>query len=174
MIPRAHVAAELPDLANPALIAALLDRLQQRGLISLGERTVALKDHQAKLSQGERRLKDELLSAIRAGGFSPPDVADLTKVAGARAPVVPDLLSLLRDEEQIVAISSSFYLSFETADDLRHRVTAALADGSALTLAELRDLLGTTRKYAVPIAEYLDREGVTVRDGDLRRLNTET
>jgi selenocysteine-specific elongation factor len=37
-------------------------------------------------------------------------------------------------------------------------------------MAELRDLLGTTRKYAVPIGEYLDRIGLTKREGDLRRL----
>jgi selenocysteine-specific elongation factor len=37
-------------------------------------------------------------------------------------------------------------------------------------MAELRDLLGTTRKYAVPIGEYLDRIGLTRREGDLRRL----
>ena len=39
-----------------------------------------------------------------------------------------------------------------------------------MTMAELRDLLGTTRKYAVPIGEYLDRVGLTVREGDTRRL----
>jgi selenocysteine-specific elongation factor len=37
-----------------------------------------------------------------------------------------------------------------------------------LTVAEIRDLLGTTRKYAVPLCEYLDRVGVTRREGDLR------
>jgi selenocysteine-specific elongation factor len=39
-----------------------------------------------------------------------------------------------------------------------------------MTMADLRDLLGTTRKYAVPIGEYLDRIGLTRREGDLRRL----
>jgi selenocysteine-specific elongation factor len=38
-------------------------------------------------------------------------------------------------------------------------------------MSELRELLGTTRKFAVPIGEYLDRIGLTKRDGDLRRLN---
>ena len=38
-------------------------------------------------------------------------------------------------------------------------------------MSELRELLGTTRKYSVPIGEYLDRIGLTIRDGDLRRLN---
>ena len=40
-----------------------------------------------------------------------------------------------------------------------------------LTVAEIRDLLGTTRKYAVPLCEYLDRTGVTRREGDLRFLS---
>ena len=41
-----------------------------------------------------------------------------------------------------------------------------LADGSAISMSELRDLLGTTRKYAVPFGEYLDRIGLTKREGD--------
>jgi selenocysteine-specific elongation factor len=49
-------------------------------------------------------------------------------------------------------------------------VSEKLAQGSGLTVAEIRDLLGTTRKYAVPLCEYLDRVGVTRREGDLRFL----
>jgi selenocysteine-specific elongation factor len=49
-------------------------------------------------------------------------------------------------------------------------VVASLEAGEALTMAGLRDLLGTTRKYAVPIGEYLDRIGLTTRAGDERRL----
>jgi selenocysteine-specific elongation factor len=45
-----------------------------------------------------------------------------------------------------------------------------LAAGKGLTVAEIRDILGTTRKYAVPLCEYLDRVGVTKREGDLRVL----
>jgi selenocysteine-specific elongation factor len=44
------------------------------------------------------------------------------------------------------------------------------AGGGGLTVAEICDLLGTTRKYAVPLGEYLDRSSVTRRDGDLRFL----
>jgi selenocysteine-specific elongation factor len=57
---------------------------------------------------------------------------------------------------------------------MRRRVTMKLAEGgSGLTVAEIRDLLGTSRKYAVPLCEYLDRAGVTVRTGDLRLLAAE-
>ena len=53
---------------------------------------------------------------------------------------------------------------------MRRRVAERLASGAGATVAEIRDLLGTTRKYAVPLCEYLDRVGVTRRDGDLRVL----
>ena len=52
---------------------------------------------------------------------------------------------------------------------MRRRVDGAAARAApGATVAEIRDLLGTTRKYAVPLCEYLDRIGVTPRDGDLR------
>ena len=53
----------------------------------------------------------------------------------------------------------------------RRRVRERLAGDESLTMSELRELLGTTRKYSVPIGEYLDRIGLTRREGDVRRLN---
>lgn len=169
-IRRAHLAAALPDLNNDALIAGLLDRLRARGAIVGDARTVALKGHQPRLSQGERKLKAELAAALCAGGFSPPDVAELTARAGPRGAVLPQLLALLVDEGQVVEIGHGLYLDVDAEAELRRRVADRLADGSTLTMAELRDLLGTTRKFAVPIGEYLDRIGLTRREGDLRRL----
>jgi selenocysteine-specific elongation factor len=169
-IPRAHLAAELPDLANEALVSGILDRLKRQGRIVADTRTLALPGHQAKLSQGERRLKQELADAIRAGGISPPDASELAAIAGPRAAVVSDLLALLRDEQQIAEINAGLYLDTDAEAELRRKVKERLADGSTMTMADLRDLLGTTRKYAVPIGEYLDRIGLTRREGDLRRL----
>ncbi|QEH38481.1 Selenocysteine-specific elongation factor [Aquisphaera giovannonii] len=169
-IPRAHLAAELPDLSSEALIAGVIDRLKARGEVLAEARTVAAKGHSPKLSQGERKLKEELHAAIRAGGISPPEVSDLAATAGSRAAVVPDLLALLRDEQRAVEISPSLFLDFDAAADLRRRVREHLEGGRTMTMADLRDLLSTTRKYAVPIGEYLDRIGLTRREGDVRRL----
>ena len=51
---------------------------------------------------------------------------------------------------------------------MRRLLQVKMAGGVGLTVAEIRDLLGTTRKYAIPLCEYLDRIGVTRREGDLR------
>jgi selenocysteine-specific elongation factor len=169
-IGRSRVAAALADLRNDALVAGLIDRLTAAGKVTSDARTVALAGHEPKLSQAERRLKAELAEAIRAGGLSPPDPSELVTRAGARAAVVPELLALLVDEERLVAVGKELYLDFDVAAVLRRRVIDRLADGSSMTMAELRDLLGTTRKYAVPVGEYLDRIGLTRREGDTRRL----
>ena len=169
-IPRTHLAAELPDLGSDALIAAILARLEAQGKVIVEARTVALKGHEPRLSQGERRLKSELLEAIRSAGMSPPETTELAANAGSRAAVVPELLALLCDEQKLVEISPGLLLDFDVEAELRRKVTQRLADGSGMTMADLRDLLGTTRKYAVPIGEYLDRIGLTRREGDVRKL----
>jgi selenocysteine-specific elongation factor len=169
-IPRAHLAAAFPDLANDALVSGILDRLHKHGKIVAERGAVAICGHEPRLSQGERKLKSELAELIRSGGMSPPDATELAASSGSRSSVVPDLLALLCDEQRIVEIGSSLYLDADVEAELRRRVQERLASGSAMTMAELRDLLGTTRKYAVPIGEYLDRISLTRRDGDVRRL----
>ncbi len=172
MIPRTQLTTALPGLTNESLAAGLIDRLKAQGKIVGDSRAVALSGFEPKLSQGERKLKNELREAIRAGGFSPPEGAELAAIAGARGPVVAELLALLRDDQQVVEITSNLFLDYELESELRRRVTERLADGSTITMSELRGLLESSRKYAVPIGEYLDRIGLTAREGDVRRLRS--
>jgi selenocysteine-specific elongation factor len=169
-VPRSHLAANLRSLVNDSLVSAIIDRLAHQGRVEVDMRSIALVDHSPKLSQGERKLSCELHEAIRSGGFSPPDMAALGTIAGARVAVVPELLALLRDEERIVEITPQLFLDFDWGVELRRRVVEKLGMDGTMTMSDLRDLLGTSRKYAVPIGEYLDRIGLTERDGDSRRL----
>jgi len=171
-IPRPALAAAVSDLQNDAMVSALIDRLAASGKVVASARTVAIAGYEPKLSQAERKLKNELAEAIRNGGMSPPDASELAASAGPRAAIVPDLLALLRDEQHVVEINPSLYLDIEAATELRRRVVLRLANGASITMAELRDLLGTTRKYSVPIGEYLDKIGLTRREGDVRRLGS--
>ena len=75
-------------------------------------------------------------------------------------------------EGQLVKVAEDIYLHADAEAEMRRKVSERLAQGAGMTVAEIRDLLGTTRKYAVPLCEYLDRVGVTRREGDLRLLPT--
>ena len=173
-IPRARLAAELAYIEDDALVSGLIERLRGLGEVVADARTVARKGHLPKLSQGERKLKAEIAEAYLAGGMSPPEPAEWMAKSNPRAAAVPELLALLCEEERIVLIAPGFYLDTDTAAEVRRRVVERMSDGSSLSMSELRDLLGTTRKYAVPIGEYLDRIGLTLREGDARRLREPT
>ena len=169
-IARARVASALADLDNDALVSTLIDRLNSSGRVVADARTVALAGHEPRLSQGEKKLKREIAEAYRAGGSSPPDPSEWAAKGGPRASAVPELLALLVDEEQIVEIGPGLYLGRDVEVEMRRRVFDRLSGGDGMTMAEIRDMLGTSRKFAVPIGEYLDRIGWTRREGDVRTL----
>ena len=93
-----------------------------QGKVVVEPRTVTVKGWEPKLSQGERKLKNELLESIRKGGMSPPEAPDLAAGAGPRSAVIPELLTLLRDEQKLVEISPTLYLDFDVEAELRRKV----------------------------------------------------
>jgi selenocysteine-specific elongation factor len=167
---RGELTSGLADLGSEPLVAGLIDRLRASGRVVADARTIALQGHEPRLTQAERRLKGELAAAIRSGGLAAPDQSELTVQAGPRSATVPDLLNLLAQEGRIVEIGGGIWLDADVELDVRRKVAERLAQPGTegITMAGLRDLLGTTRKYAVPLGEYLDRVGVTRRVGDLR------
>ena len=117
-----------------------------------------------------RKLKDKGVEAYQAAGFQPPEPASFAGQAGGNAASLKDLFEVCVAEGLLVHIDGEIHLSSESEAEMRKRVTHRLTNGPGATVAEIRDLLGTTRKYAVPFCEYLDRIGLTHRDGDLRVL----
>jgi selenocysteine-specific elongation factor len=122
------------------------------------------------LSGNQRKLKDKIVAAFAEARFQPPDLPSFANQAGGNAASLKDLFDVCVAEGLLARITEDLYLHADTEVEMRRLVTERLKEGQALTVAEIRDLLGTTRKYAVPLCEYLDRIGLTRRDGDLRTL----
>jgi selenocysteine-specific elongation factor len=137
---------------------ALLDGID--GVVQEGA-MVRLAGHAVALSPQEREARDRVLSEVEAGGFTPPLAAELH---ADRA-----LLRALAEAGELVGVGD-FYLTRAQAEEARGKVVAAIAGTDGVTVAQIRDLLGTTRKYAVPLCEWLDATGITRRRGDLRVL----
>jgi selenocysteine-specific elongation factor len=162
------VQSQLDYIGDDALVHAAVDRLIQRKQLVGDLRRIARADHKPKLSGNQRKLKDKMVAAYKEGGFTPPDSASFAPQAGGNAASIADLLELCVAEGQLVHVVDDVYLHSDSETDMRRRLTEKLANGPGMTVAEIRDLLGTTRKYAVPLCEYLDRVGLTRREGDLR------
>ncbi|MFQ5408685.1 MAG: selenocysteine-specific translation elongation factor [Anaerolineales bacterium] len=140
---------------------ALLAKAHADGVLVTSKAAVRLPGHVVKFSSGQQRRVDALLDTFARKPYNTPSRKD------AIAAVGDDVLAALLEQEQLVA---EVLFSGETYAEMAARIRAALEGGRSLTVAQVRDMFGTSRKYALAMMEHLDAEGVTIRRGDERVL----
>ena len=166
---RRKVESQLDYVGDEALVHAAVDRLLVRKQVLGDLRRIARADFKPKLNANQRKLKDKLVAAYQEARFQPPEPSSFAGAAGGNAAGLKDLFEVCVAEGFLVRVNGDLYLHADADADMRRLVKAQLEkQGGGLTVAEIRDLLNTTRKYAVPLCEYLDLVGVTRREGDLR------
>lgn len=87
---------------------------------------------------------------------------------------INDIINLLAREKKVVRINDSICVSGKAYDDLITLLKSFFSGKNEMTVAEFRDLLNTTRKYALPFLEYLDAHRITLRVGDARKFILKT
>jgi selenocysteine-specific elongation factor len=114
---------------------------------------------------------ERLVALLAAAGLTPPSVPEALAAAGfpGDGAARREFLAFLEQQGRLVRVGELCFAPQAVAA-AAERVRAFLRVHGAMTVAELRDLLGVTRRHAVPLAEYLDASHVTRREGDVRRL----
>ena len=131
---------------------------------------LALKGYGPQLSANEKRLMQQIIERFEKSGLTPPTIADLQKEATKNKDSVADLVKLATDQELLVQIDKDIFLHQTVVQGIKDQMQGLLASGDGISISDLRQHLGTSRRYVVPLCEYLDRTGFTVRKGDLRFL----
>ena len=150
-----------------------LKRMRQEGRIAFSPQGVTLEGHGPRLTQNERKLLSQLIEQYRDAGLQTPTVKQAQQSAAKNQSSVPHLIELAVASGELVQVAPDFYLHEEVDRELRNKLVGQMSQGKGLTLSEIREILNTTRKYAVPYCEYLDRIGFTRREDDLRVLMKE-
>ena len=167
---RNRVQGLLDYVRDDALVQATIERLLKNKKLVGDARRVARADFKPKLSANLRKLKDVVVQTFLGAKFQPPLPASFAPQAGGNAANLKDLFDVCVAEGELVHIADDIYLHATVEAKMRQIVAERLKTPPGATVAEIRDLLGTTRKFAVPFCEYLDRIKLTRRDGDLRVL----
>lgn len=155
----------------PKVFDALLDTATTRGFALAEKGSVRHPKAAVSALAAEADAEAALLPLLESQGLAPAGVAELAAAAGVESGVARKVLGRLATDGAIVRVSSELHFSAGAIAGARARLEAFLeprADGA--TAAELRDALGVSRKYAIPLLEYFDAHGVTRRTGDLRML----
>ncbi len=149
--------------------AALKQLLQTKKLQQAGT-VFALEGYGPQLTKNEKLLLAKIIERFAGAGLEPPTTAQLIKEATKSAQSVPQLVKLACDQGLLVKLTDDIFLHRQIVDDIQSQLTGMLADGSGITMSDLRQHLNTSRKYAIPLFEYFDATGFTRRDGDFRYL----
>ncbi|GEJ58454.1 selenocysteine-specific translation elongation factor [Anaeromyxobacter diazotrophicus] len=172
-ISREELRGRLPPVTDARLFARLLAQLVEKGELVTEADQVRLPTHRAASGAAGGALKATVTAALVKGGLTPPWLSELPGLAGAAPEEVAAVLKLLLAEGAAVRVSSELYYDAGAIHGLRERLVAHLAVRREITTQEFKELVGATRKHVIPLAEYFDREKVTLRVGDKRVLRGE-
>ena len=166
-MPREEIKSRLQSKRRPLAPRSFNDMLGQAvadGLIVDQGALIRLPDHAVRLTSAQQSSVDSLLRQFDAAPFSPPSVADCIAAVGE------DVFLWLADSGQMVRVSDDVVFSPAGYEAMVARIVEHLNREGTITVAQVRDLFDTSRKYALALLEYLDTARVTRRVGDARVL----
>jgi selenocysteine-specific elongation factor len=129
------------------------------------EQRVRSKQHRSQVSKEVQKEADRICDVFARMQFAPPKRKDICKSA-----VETIAFNWLCETGRLIHITGDMWLTTELRDKLIEIVRSCLENQESATVAELKAALGTTRKYAIAMLEYLDEQRITVRRGDVRML----
>jgi selenocysteine-specific elongation factor len=125
---------------------------------------IAVPGHEVKFEGHDQARVDALMHRFAQNPFSPPSVKECEAGVGA------EILKALIDRGDLIPVSADVIFPKTDYDSMQRQVQHTLEQNGRIALAEVRDLFKTSRKYAQALLEYFDAVGLTVRDGDFRKL----
>jgi selenocysteine-specific elongation factor len=162
---RAAVMPEPPKGAPYEAPAFVLDVLLGNDVVADGE-TVRLAKHRVVLKQEEERAAEEIERLFYEAGLTAPAMADALAKSGIGTARARAVLQMLLKKGTLVRVAEDLAVHRAAIDALVERLSAL--QGRRISVGEFKDFAGVSRKYAIPLLEYLDRSRVTRREGDLR------
>ncbi len=144
------------------------ERMTADGRIKVLGRYAALPEHAPALSAADEKCLAMMLDEYRQAGFKPPALAELRATRQTNLQRVTRMAKIAVAARELAQIDAELYLHADAERALRDTVDRLIAENRPVTVAELREALDSSRKYAVPFLEYLDRVGFTRRVGDVR------
>jgi len=152
------------------IFSRLLGALEAEGSIKADRDKVRLAAHQVRLTPEQRRLVERLEAEFRSAGAAPPSPEEALAKVGVKGSEEHELFQLLLEDRRLVRVREALFFHAEALREIEAKLVAYLKAKKEIAPVDAKDLLGVSRKYAIPLLEYFDGQRVTVRQGDHRVL----
>jgi selenocysteine-specific elongation factor len=148
----------------------LLAALAADHVVALERDKVRLASHEVKLSADQQRAVDRIESEFLTGGAAPPSAEEAVARAGFTGDEEHELFQLLVEAKKLVRVKESLFFHTAALETIQEKLVALLRERKEIGPGDVKDLLGISRKYAIPLLEYFDGRRVTARVGERRVL----
>jgi selenocysteine-specific elongation factor len=148
----------------PRIFTAVISRLTADHLIAEHARWLAKTSHEINFNGADQIKVKELMRKFEINPYATPSVKECQSEVGE------EILNALIELGELVTVSQDVIFRKKDYDEMVARIRAELKQKGLITLGEVRDMLNTTRKYIQALMEHLDAIGVTMREGDARKL----
>jgi selenocysteine-specific elongation factor len=167
-LPREEARERLFARAASGVFEHVVERLLAAGKITARDR-LALAGQGVSLTADEARARDAIERVYREAGLAPPDAASAASSAHADASTADRMTKLLLRERKLMKLDTLIF-HVDALEQLKGEIRGMKAPAGAgkVDVATFKERYGISRKYAIPLLEYLDRERVTRRVGDAR------
>jgi selenocysteine-specific elongation factor len=155
---------------SPKVFRLVVDGLIGERLIAKEENLLRLAQHKLQLGGQDKLLMERIKKIFAEHEMAPPELKQIEKDAAVPRAKLVEVLRLLERERSVVKVATDLYFLSSCVDTVKNLLCKHLAEKGEMSAATFRDLLGSSRKYTIALLEYFDREGVTLRVGDVRRL----
>ena len=125
-----------------------------------------LSSHKLALRQDEEKALAQIETAFETAGLAVPAVDQVLSASGVDATRAKSLLQVLLRQNKLIRVTPDLVFHQNAINELRNQLKAK--SGTAFSVTDFKDWTGISRKYAIPLLEFLDRERVTRREGDQR------
>ena len=156
--------------AQERVFTQLLTSLEAEGVVRSEKDQVRLVSHIIRLTPEQQRVVSGLDVEFARAGAAPPSPEEALAKLGVKGTERHELFQLLVAERRLVRVKESLYFHAEALGVVQAKLVAYLQQKKEIGPGDMKDLLGITRKYAIPLMEYFDTQRITVRQGEHRVL----
>ena len=142
----------------------------KRGELVADQELLRLPEHKVTLAADQAQLEEKLRSLYAEAGATPPNLKDVLESLNLETKEIMPVLRLLVERNILVKVKEEMYFHTEALVKLEKQLTGYFASHEELGPPDFKELTGLSRKYIIPLLEYFDKEKITVRVGDKRRL----
>jgi selenocysteine-specific elongation factor len=156
--------------ADERVFAFLLSSLAAGGVVKTERDKVWLASHEVRLSPEQQRVMDTLEGEFSRAEAAPPSPEEALGRAGVTGDEEHELFQVLVQSGKLVRVKESLFFHAQALESIQTKLVALLRERKDIGPSDIKDLLGISRKYAIPLLEFFDQRRVTARVGERRIL----